>query len=166
VKSFELFKVGGPATTVHSKRSFAHDPHDAVARRATKEAMIRSPVRFTSAARDSIAASFGECCQNYGFRIHACAISHDHVHLILARDAVRTIEQVATVLKAKATMRMTRDQNHPCEGMRPVPTPWAKKCWSVFIEDDLQLIQAIQYVQRHPLKDGTGAQQWDWISPV
>jgi len=128
--------------------------------------MVRPSVRFESAARGSIAASFAQCCQEYEFRVHACAISHDHIHLVIARDAVRTIEQVATVLKAKATMRMTRDQTHPCGRTRPLPTPWAKKCWSVFIENESQLQQAIQYVERHPLKDGTGVQGWDWISPV
>jgi hypothetical protein len=44
-----------------------------------------------------------------------------------------------------------------------VPTPWAEGCWSVFINDFEQLRAAIEYVERHPGKEGLTAQAWPFV---
>ena len=44
------------------------------------------------------------------------------------------------------------------------PTPWGKGCWSVFVNDDGQLDNAIAYVERHPMKEGLAQQDWSFIT--
>jgi hypothetical protein len=81
----------------------------------------------------------------------------------------RTIEQIARHLKSKATMALTRAGIHPLQAHRKtngtVPTPWSEGIWSVFINDTAQLYAAIEYVQRHPAKEGLSPQAWEFIRP-
>lgn len=163
--SWELFRFGGPANTVDEKRSFAHDPHDAGFRRAAKEHLKYPPARFDEGCRESIGRGFSRACAEFGFRIHAGAIGFDHVHIVTSRDGHRDIENVVAVLKARATSQMKLEGTHPMRGYDPVPTPWSKSCWSVFINDESQLRNAIDYVNRHPRKEGLAPQNWEFITP-
>jgi REP element-mobilizing transposase RayT len=163
VYSWELFRFGGPATKVSAKRSHAHDPHDADMRRQAKLLLKYPPARFDRACRESIGSGFALACDEFGFRIYSCAIGFDHVHLVASRDAVRDIENVVAVLKARATSQMKRDGTHPLSGFEPPPTPWAKGLWSVFINDVPQLHNAIAYVEHHPQKEGLPAQAWNFV---
>src|SRR5690349_9502436 len=139
VYAWELYRFGGPATKVSGKRSYAHDPHDARLRREAKEHLKYPPARFEESCRESIATGFARVCEEFGFVVHACAIGFDHVHIVTARDPQRTIENVVAVLKARATSQMKSDGTHPMRRYDPVPTPWGKGCWSVFIDDEEQL---------------------------
>lgn len=168
VHAWELFLFGGPATKVTGRRSYAHDPHDANFRREMKKHLKYPPARFDDACRLSIARGFERACAEFGFLIHACAISFDHVHLVCSRDAHRSIEQVVAVMKARATQQMNIDAKHPMpmqfDGTRP--TPWSKSCWSVFINDLEQLRSAIAYVERHPEKEGLPRQSYSFVTPL
>ena len=113
VYAYELYRVGGPATTVTGKRSYAHDPHDADKRRETKEHLKYPPARFNDSARTSIAKGFDQACTEFGFTLYACAIGFDHVHAVIARDPTRSVEQVVAVLKARATRQMNADETNP-----------------------------------------------------
>lgn len=166
VHAYALYRFGGPATAVAGKRSYAHDPHDAQFRREAKEHLQYPPARFDAACRDSIAHGFGQACGEFGFRLHACAIGFDHVHVVTSRDASRTVEQVVALLKARATSRMKADRIHPMLRFPGCPTPWGRKCWSVFIDDSVQLRAAVRYVERHPLKAGLAPQSWSFIQPI
>src|SRR5437870_4239525 len=90
VHAWELFRFGGPATTVSQSRSYAHDPHDVSFRRAPKEHLKFRPARFESAARASIARGFERACEEFGLLVRACAIGFDHVHLVSERDELRS----------------------------------------------------------------------------
>lgn len=166
VYAWELFRFGGPATKVTEKRSYAHDPHDAGFRRATKECLKYRPARFDASCRDSIAGGFVSACNEFGLCIHACAIGFDHVHLVVARNADRPVEQIVAVLKSRATRQMKQDYTHPMLSYPDCPTPWSKSCWKVFINDERQLHSAIAYVTRHPEKEGLAPQRWSFITPV
>ena len=165
VQAYELYRFGGPATTVNDKRSYAHDPHNVTFRRQAKEHLKYSPARFDEACRQSIARGFSRACAEFGFKIHAASIGFDHVHIVSSRDAHRDIENIVAVLKARATAQMKLDGTHPMRAYDPIPTPWAKGCWSVFIENEVQLKNAIDYVTRHPQKEGLPPQNWDFITP-
>src|SRR5213594_34422 len=84
VRSWELYRFGGPATTVTEKRSYAHDPHDARFRRQAKEHLKYKPARFDQRCRQSIARGLTRACDEFLFEIHACAIGFDHVHVVAA----------------------------------------------------------------------------------
>jgi hypothetical protein len=166
VGAWELYKFG-PATKTTEKRSLAHDPHDVQLRLAAKRALKYPPVRFDDAQRQCIADGFGIAVAEGDYRVHACCIGHDHVHLVVGRHE-RTIERIASHLKSKATMSLTRSDLHPLRAFHKsdgtVPTPWSEGIWSVFINDDAQLNAAIQYVQRHPEKEGLAPQSWPFIA--
>lgn len=172
VHAYELFQFAGPATTVSGKRSYAHDPHDAQLRREAKEHLKYPPARFDDGCRGSVARGFANACDEYGFVLHACAISddHDHVHVIAARDEQRDIEGVVAVLKARATTQMTVDGMHPMRGFPGrdgrAPTPGGRSLWSVFLNDAAQLARAIAYVERHPVKEGRGRQSFPFVRPL
>ena len=67
-------------------------------------------------------------------------------------------------------MCLTKADLHPLRSFRKpdgtVPTPWSEGIWSVFINDEAQLAAAIQYIQRHPEKDGLPAQSWPFVMPA
>ena len=168
VGAWELYKFG-PATKTNEKRSLAHDPHDIQRRLAAKRALKYPPVRFDDAQRLCIAEGFGIAVLEGGYYVLACCIGHDHAHLVVGGHE-RTIERIASHLKSKATMYLTKSDLHPLRSFRKpdgaVPTPWSEGIWSVFINDDAQLAAAIQYVQRHPEKEGLPSQSWPFVMPA
>jgi hypothetical protein len=168
VASWELYKFG-PATKVSDKRSYAHDPHDVALRRAAKRALKYPPVRFDQPQRALILDGFAEAIVGAGYTVLAGCVGYDHAHLVVGRHE-RTIEQVARHLKSKATMHLTRAGLHPLRDYvlpsGAIPTPWAEKCWSVFINDAQQLHAAIGYVDRHPLKEGLPQERWNFLTPI
>ncbi|MGH7179370.1 MAG: hypothetical protein ACREJC_18480, partial [Tepidisphaeraceae bacterium] len=165
--SWELCQFG-PATKVTDGRNYAKDPHDRDARLAAKHSLKYPPVRFNEPQRVAIAGGFAHAIREAQYSLHALCIGHDHSHAIVARHE-RTIEQVARHLKSKATMELTRRGVHPLQDRRTndgsIPTPWAKDCWSVFIDDEAQLNTAIRYVERHPQKEGLAPQHHDFFAP-
>ena len=168
VGSRKLYAFGG-ATKVSGKRSYAHDPHDRERRLAAKAALNHPPVRFDGEQRDAIAAGFAHAVAEGSYTIHAACVGFDHVHLVVARHE-RSIEMIARHLKSKATMELTRRGVHPLATRRDssntIPTPWAAKCWSVFISDESQLQAALRYVERHPEKEGLTPQHYLFVVPL
>ena len=168
VGAWELYKFG-PATKTNEKRSLAHERHDVQRRLAAKRALKYPPVRFNDAQRQCIADGFAKAVTESSYEVLACCIGHDHAHLVVARHA-RTIEQIASHLKSKATMSLTRADVHPLRACRKpdgtVPTPWSEGIWSVFINDEEQLSAAIRYVLRHPETEGLPMRNWPFVRPA
>jgi REP element-mobilizing transposase RayT len=165
VGSWELYKFG-PATKVTDRRDYSKDPHDATLRREAKKALKYPPVRFTDTQRSAIASGFAKACRQALYPCLACCIGHDHAHLALGRHD-RDPEVIAGHLKAQATRELTARGIHPLNGHTGkrggLPTPWSEGCWKVFLDDEDQLWRAIQYVNRHPQKEGLPRQHWDFI---
>ena len=167
VASWELYKFG-PATKVSNKRSYAHDPHDVALRRAAKGALKYPPVRLNERQRSLVVQGFAEAVATAGYSAFAGCVGYDHAHLVIGRHDERTIEQIARHLKSKATMHLVRAGLHPLREYVVAggssSTPWAGKCWSVFINDEQQLRAAIAYVERHPLKEGLSPGRWTFLA--
>jgi REP element-mobilizing transposase RayT len=164
VGAWELLKFGGP-TKVEGKRSYAHDPNDRAFRLEAKKTLKYPPVRFDGAQRAAVGEGFGRAIGESAYPVHACCIGYDHAHLVIGRH-VRTIEQIAIHLKSKASMALrAADCHRPARyaNSGSIPTPWAEGCWSVFIQDRAQLGAAIDYVARHPVKEGLPAQAWSFV---
>ena len=167
VGAWELLKFGGP-TTVTTKRSYAHDPHDRSLRFQAKNSLKYPPVRFNDQQRQAIAQGFGHAIIDGSYHIHACCIGHDHAHLVVARHE-RSIEAISKHLKSKSSMALRSSICHPLAAYaknNSIPTPWAEGCWSVFISDFEHLSQAVDYVRRHPAKEGLPPQNWDFTIPI
>jgi REP element-mobilizing transposase RayT len=168
VASWELFRAGGPATKTDTRRSVAHVPHDARARQRVKKALKYPPVVFTGRQALSIGQGFKRMVEKSGYRIHACSILPEHVHLVLGRHTYR-VEQMVRLLKAEASIKLAEDGIHPFVRWRQsdgsLPMPWARGRWKVFLDCVENVARAILYVEENPMKEGKPRQHWSFVRP-
>jgi REP element-mobilizing transposase RayT len=168
VGAWELFRAGGPATKTTARRSVAGAPHDATVRRWAKEALSYPAVMFDGHQALSIARGFARLAEKSGYRIHACSILPEHVHLVLGRHHYR-VEQMVRLLKAEAGANLAEDGRHPFSDRLgsdgTLPTPWARGCWKVFLDSAADVARAVRYVENNPLKEGKRRQRWSFVVP-
>lgn len=167
VGSWELFQFGH-ATKTNSRRSVAAKPHDRALREATKVALKYPAVHFDGHQALAIAEGFATAIDEHGYRLYACSILPEHVHLVVAR-CDRNIERIVTHLKAKATARLTETGRHPL-GLFTAPrggppSPWAAKLWKCFLEKPADITRAVRYVEGNPAKEGKRPQRWSFVVP-
>jgi len=167
VWSWELFRFG-PATKVETRRSLAAEPHDHARRLAAKEALQYPEVHFDGHQALSVANGFTTAIGEGGYRVYACSILPEHVHLVVARCA-RGIEQIIAHLKAKATMQLNADGRHPLAGridrFGRTPTPWAAGRWKCFLNTEEAVARAVRYVEQNPIKEDKRRQRWPFVVP-
>lgn len=168
VKAWELRKCG-MATKVGDRFDYSKDPHDEALRRAAKQSLKYPPVRFDDHQRQVIGKGFAQACLDGKYDCFACCIGFDHAHLVIS-DHPREITVIAGHLKANATRALTNAGIHPLNGFvgkrGGLPTPWSEGCWKVFIDDEPQLLNAINYVDQHPEKEGLPPQNWNFTSQL
>lgn len=168
VAAWGLFRAGGPATTTTARHSLAGVPHDPDARRRVKEALKYPAVVFDGHQALSVARGFGRMAAKSGYRIFACAILPEHVHLVLGRHQYR-VEQMVRLLKAEASARLAADGRHPlvawAQPGEPLPTPWSRNCWKVFLDSAEDIERAVRYVEDNPVKEGKRPQRWSFVVP-
>jgi REP element-mobilizing transposase RayT len=164
--AWELLRYGGKATKVETTRSVARVKHDRAKRLEMKIHLKRASVRWTGRQARAIARGFAKAVEESGYRIPACSILDNHTHLIIDR-CERPIAQIVTHLKGRATQQVRAEGIHPFERFADadgsVPTMWAGKYWKVFIDNDEHYANAIQYVERNPLKEGKKRQDWSFV---
>ena len=167
VGSWEL-SCFGSATKIGTRQSVAARPHDHVLRAAAKTALKFPPVRFDGHQALAIGRGFATAVSEQNYRIFACAILPEHVHLVVGR-CDRQIERVVSHLKAKATTQLNRQQIHPLAAHRnrrgSPPTPWTAKFWKCFLNSDAEVRRAIRYVENNPLKENKRPQRWSFVVP-
>jgi REP element-mobilizing transposase RayT len=167
IASWNMLRFG-EATTTDERRSVAHRTHDRAFRLAAKESLRYPPVRFDARQRALIGEGIARACGESAITVYACAIGWDHVHAIVNRHD-HPIERVAGHFKGRATQALSAADLHPFAKYHSsgtaLPTPWARKCWSVFIDDQIQLRAAIEYVRAHPMKEGLAPQRWEFVTP-
>ncbi len=167
VGSWELFRFGLAAKTT-TRRSVAAKPHDRALREAAKQALKYPAVTFDGRQVFDISRGFAAAIAEHNYRVFACSILPDHVHVVVGR-CDRPIERVVTHLKVKATQYLNSENRHPLRTFTDrrgiSPTPWAAKCWKCFLDDDRAIAQAIRYVEQNPLKEGKRPQHWSLVVP-
>ena len=167
VAAWELFRFGGKATKVDTRLSVAAKPHDRVARIAAKERLKYPAVSFTGVQAQAVGHAFGAASRDLGIVVAACSILPEHVHLVLGRSEY-TAETMVRMFKAEASKRLREDGLHPLAQFKDeegsLPTPWARRCWKVFLDSDEDVARAIEYVERNPIKEGLPAQRWKFVS--
>jgi REP element-mobilizing transposase RayT len=168
VRSWELFLAGGPATKVATRQSVAHTSHDHDARLRSKQSLTYPPIVFTGQQAQSIGNAFQHMVAKSKYQVYACSILPAHVHMVLGRHQYHA-ETMVRLLKAEATTELTRTGLHPFGTLRKpdgaFPSPWARKCWKVFLNDDERIVQAIGYVEKNPIKEGKLLQRWSFVVP-
>jgi REP element-mobilizing transposase RayT len=166
VWAWELRRFG-PATRTHERRSLAFEPHDYALRMQAKEALKYPAVVFDGVQAAIIGKSFAATSQARGYRIFACSILPEHVHMVVGRHQYH-VEQVMRVFKQDATEALTRAGVHPLgrfsEEGKP-PTPWTRKGWKVFLDEPEDILRARRYVEENPIKEGKRPQSWSFVIP-
>jgi REP element-mobilizing transposase RayT len=116
----------------------------------------------------SIARGFACMAEKSSYRICACSLLPEHVHLVLGRHHYR-VEQMVRLLKAAAGARLTADGRHPLAAWvrpdGPLPTPWARGCWKTFLNSAADMARAVRYVENNPGKEGKRRQRWSFAVP-
>ncbi len=167
VWAWELLRFG-KATTTDTRRSVAGAAHDRAQREAAKAALKYPPVKFDGHQAVSIAKGFREAIMEGGYRVHACAILPEHVHLVIGWHE-RDIRRIVSHLKAKATMQLRAYGRHPlamfADDQGDVPTPWARKSWDVYLFTAADVRRAMGYVENNPMKEGKQPQHWPFVVP-
>ena len=152
----------GPATKVHTRRSVARVTHDDRQRMAAKEALKYPAVVFNDAQIEAIARGFAAAVEETGLRVFACAVMPDHVHFVYAAHE-RNNAALVGHLKSRATKRLNQQCLHPLDG---AATPWAEGHWEVYLDTPEEVADAIDYVNRNPIRAGKAPQSWPFVIPV
>ncbi|HSU67615.1 MAG TPA: hypothetical protein VLJ39_12140 [Tepidisphaeraceae bacterium] len=123
VASWELLRYG-PATKVTTTQSVAHVPHNQALRREAKRAMKYPPVLLNGVQARAVARGFARAAHEGSYRIYACSILEDHVHLVIGAH-LRPYEQIVSHLRSRATMQLRAEAIHPlADFVFPAPQHW------------------------------------------
>ncbi|HVT89736.1 MAG TPA: transposase [Tepidisphaeraceae bacterium] len=167
VRKWELHRFGN-ATHVDTTRSVAHRPYDRQRKREMRASLKYPAVKFTGQQALCIGNGFAEMVRKSNFKIYACAILPDHVHLVIERHSY-SVEQVTNLLKGAATRKLTSSRLHPMNAVvtesEKLPSPWGVGLWKVFLDSPEDIERSIDYVERNPLKEGKPRQHWSFVKP-
>jgi REP element-mobilizing transposase RayT len=156
----------GPATKTTENRSLANRPYDPNLRREARDSLKYPAVRFTLEQIECISRGFADAIERFGINLHACAILWDHVHIVSQRHR-EPIEFVARVLKSAATRQLTQDGLHPLAKFAKAdgraPTPWADGGWERYLNNPVEIGDAMRYVNGNPEKHGLAKQDWPFV---
>ena len=159
VASWELFRFG-KATKTESRRSVAKVAHDRRLREEAKKALKYPAVRFSGRQALAVAHGFARSRTEGGYRVHACSILPEHVHLVIGRSD-RTVGRIMGHLKARATQRLSAEGLRPSDH-RPV---WGHRGWKVFLWTSADVRRSIAYVEANPEREGKRRQRWSFVEP-
>ena len=165
VGSKAIWQAGGDATFVATSRSLAGRPHDRSLRLAGRMALQKPPMRFNAAQITAIADGFAAAVAIGKYRLHACALMPDHVHVILGHDP-DSCSKVVAHLKSFATRELNRRQLNPYAALpgRDGQRVWADRFRHVFLTAE-DMPRCIEYVRNNPIKAGLPAQEWPFVCP-
>ncbi len=116
--------------------------------------LSRAPHYFTNDTRFVLADAFARVVARLGLNVPACAIMNDHVHFLVWRSKY-TIEYLVNQLKGAGTLALGLPR-----------TPWTRNCWKVFVNDEISLRAAAEYVAANPQAAGLPTQQWAFVTPL
>jgi REP element-mobilizing transposase RayT len=129
-------------------------------RRAAKRALQRPPVHLTGVQARSAAQGFKQAALEGGYRLFACAILPEHVHLVV-RATARAPRRVIAHLKTRALQQLVADSLWT----NPDLPVWSRGCWVVYLDEDADMRRAIAYVEKNPSKEGKTRQNWSFVTP-
>ena len=138
VASWELFRYG-PATKTDSRRSVAHLPLPANWQRQAKTALHYPPVSVTGQQALTISRGFAKAAAEGHYRIYACAILPEHVHLVIGASKPRHPPDGRSY---PGPCHACLEQQESWDDDRPL---WGGHGWNVWLE-------SAEAVERDPLR--------------
>jgi len=167
VRKFELLRYG-PATRVQNNEFVARKPHNRGLREAAKDALAYPPVKFSPEQIREIARGFANYVERSGVTFWAVAILDDHFHAVYQRHRYKS-EMVNNLLKGDTTKALLDAGLHPfgeyAVAGEPPPPCWGRRWWTVYLDNEAHLREAIRYVEDNPPRDGKPRQKWDFVVP-
>lgn len=157
VASWELLRYG-PATKTDSRRGVAGRPLPPNWQWEAKSAMQFPPAVISGHQALAIGRGFAAAIGEGPYRLYACAILPEHVHVVIGASS-RGIRQVVGHLRSRATHAM---REHHLWDERPL---WGEHGWNVYLESVEAVERAIRYVMSNPLKEGKKLQNWPFVIP-
>jgi len=156
----------GEIVPANTTRSIAAKPHDAARRLAAKQSLQYPPVKLTGIQALAVIKGFARAVEENEYRVFACVIMPDHVHLVVAEHRIEP-KMIIKHLKARATAQMNKENLHPFLDVpgKEKPSPWARSGWAVFLDKESDVLRAIEYVKQNPVKDGLKPQNWSFVTP-
>jgi REP element-mobilizing transposase RayT len=165
----EHLKPFGPATKTTERRSLARRSFDRKRREEAREALLYRAVEFDEEQRNAVAFGFGEITAKINLHVLACAVMPDHTHIVTIPHKL-SVEDVVGYLKRAGTRKLNALDLHPLKDFRKrdgsIPTPWVENGWNRFLNDWHAVKDAIDYVDRNPLKIGLPRQTWSFVEPL
>lgn len=166
IRCLELFKFG-PPTKTEERRSLAREKFDPDLRHRARQSLKYGAVHFNGIQARAVAQGFANACHKSGYRVLACAILPDHVHMVIARTSMRLIERIVGHLKARATQELIREGIHPFREKHDpkgrVPSCWVQHGWNVYLDSHADIQRAVEYVNSNPLRAGLKSQNWRFV---
>jgi REP element-mobilizing transposase RayT len=166
VASWELVRFG--KSTLNSDRIPVDREQLQAWRNSTRLSLKYPPVEISGEAAKWIGEGFGSAAAKSGYRIWACSILPQHVHLFMARHK-HGAKQASILLKGEATKSLFRSGvdilSRPLDRRKKAPSLWAKGLWKVFLDTDEGIENAIRYVEENPVKEGKPPQKWKFVTP-
>jgi REP element-mobilizing transposase RayT len=123
---------------------------------------------LTGTQAASIGRGFAHAVAKSRYRIWACSILPEHVHLVIGRHSYN-VETIANLLKGAGTKQLKQEGLHPLAEYADehgiIPTPWGEKWWQVYLDSAADIERAIRYVEDNPLKERKPRQRWPFVTP-
>ncbi len=162
VAAWELLRFG-PSTKGIERLKLT--PEMDAQRLAAKNSLKYPTVHFSGVQARAVGKGFGNAIRKSNLSIWRCSILPEHIHLVIARHTFK-VEYIVGLLKGEATKQLKSEMLHPLSdavnGSQEPPTPWAAKCWRVFLDCEEAIENAIHYVDQNPLKEGKPQQKWNF----
>jgi hypothetical protein len=71
-------------------------------------------------------------------------------------------ERMVGHFKSSATRQLDADGLHPFAGTKQ--SPWAERCWKVFLDSIADIERAVRYVEENPIKERKRRQCWSFVT--
>ncbi|WP_218932342.1 transposase [Adhaeretor mobilis] len=167
VAKWELYERAGTGTKIRETHSVASRPHRRGERVAAKRVLRYPQVQFDGRQARAVGRGFSEAVKKSGYQILACSIMPDHVHVAVAAQERRP-SLILGHLKREATVQLVEEWAHPFKRFQkpggPLPSCWARQSWQVFLDREVDVHRAIQYVRENPIKAGFNPQRWSCVT--
>ncbi len=168
IRKWELVQFG-PIRFGTERRALGElSVEELLERDRARSSLAFPPVTLTDRQALNIAHGFEMHCRKCNYTLWACAILPEHTHLVIARHSY-AVEQMSNLKKGAASRNLTEDHLHPLAGYQikngRTPSPWAARCWKIFLDSEEAIENAIGYVFDNPAKEGKKPQPWPFLVP-
>jgi REP element-mobilizing transposase RayT len=133
---------------------------------AVKTALKFPPVWLSGIQARAVGRGFAQACQEADYRIYACVIMPDHVHIVLRCPSHRTLGVTIGHFKAQAIRHLNEEGISPCPAARSdqdQASVWGEGKWCGYL-NRFELPRAIAYVQANPVNAGLPPQTWNFVN--